>query len=137
MIKEQIFLEDGQKTRGIFSPAIKVDLGNSYLIFVSGHQASKNEKNEVTTKNIEEQTEDVFQQLKKVLEVAGASLDDVIKAQIFLTDINDFQLVSKIRDKYFEKAKPVSTLVEVNAMTRKGAKIEIDVIAIIKNVSHK
>jgi 2-iminobutanoate/2-iminopropanoate deaminase len=65
---------------------------------------------------------------------AGSSLDNVVKAQIFLTDINDFAKVSAIRDKYFAKSKPVSTLVEVNATTRKGAKVEIEVTAIKEKV---
>ena len=56
----------------------------------------------------------------------------MVKAQIFLTDIDDFLRVSTIRDKWFAKSKPVSTLVEVNAMTRKGAKIEIEVTAMVK-----
>ena len=59
-------------------------------------------------------------------------MKDVVKAQIFLTDINDFPKVSAIRDKWFVESKPVSTLLEVNAMTRKGAKIEIEVTAVIK-----
>jgi 2-iminobutanoate/2-iminopropanoate deaminase len=107
-------------------------LGNAYLIFVSGQQVDKNENNEATTDDIEEQTELVFQALEKTLKAADASMDDVVKAQIFLTDINDFSKVSAIRDKWFIKSKPVSTLLEVNAMTRKGAKIEIEVTAIVK-----
>ena len=87
---------------------------------------------EVVTDDIEEQTELVFQAIEKILKAADASIDDVVKAQIFLTDINDFSKVSAIRDKWFAKSKPVSTLVEVNAMTRKGAKVEIEVTAIIK-----
>ena len=49
-----------------------------------------------------------------------------------LTDINDFPKVSAIRDKWFANSKPASTLLEVNAMTRKETKIEIEVTAIIK-----
>lgn len=130
MFKQLIYPEDHQTTGGIYSPAIKVDLGNAELIFVSGQQIAKNENNEAITNDISEQTEYVFQQLKKILNCAGSSLDDVAKAQIYLTDINDFAIVSAIRDKYFARSKPVSTLVEVSAMTRKGAKIEIDVTAV-------
>ncbi len=129
---ENICPEDWQQTRGFYSPAKKIDLGNSYLIFVSGQQVGKNEKDEAITDDIEEQTELVFQALEKTLKAANASMDDVIKAQIFLTDINDFPKVSAIRDKWFAKSKPVSTLLEVNAMTRKGAKVEIEVTAVIK-----
>ncbi len=129
---ENIHPESWQETRGIYSPAKRIDLGNSYLIFVSGQQVSKNENNEAITDDIEEQTELVFQALEKTLQAANATMDDVVKAQIFLTDIKDFPKVSVIRDRWFAKSKPVSTLVEVNAMTRKGAKIEIEVTAVIK-----
>lgn len=127
-----IYPENWQETRGIFSPAKKIDLGNAYLIFVSGQQVSKNENNEAITNDIEEQTEFVFQALDKTLRAAGASMDNVVKAQIFLKDINDLPKVSAIRDKWFAKSKPTSTLVEVNAMTRKGAKVEIEVTAVVK-----
>ena len=129
---EDIYPEDWQQTRGFYSPAKKIDLGNAYLIYVSGQQVDKNENNEAITDDVEEQTELVFQALEKTLKAAGASINEVVKAQIFLTDINDFFKVSTIRDKWFAQSKPVSTLLEVNAMTRKGAKIEIEVTAIVK-----
>lgn len=129
---ETIYPEDWQGTRGIYSPAKKIDLGNIYLIYVSGQQVKKNENNEVITNDVEEQTELVFQAIEKTLRAANASMDDVVKAQIFLTDISDFPKISTIRDKWFAKNKPVSTLLEVSAMTRKGAKIEIEVTAVVK-----
>jgi len=129
---ENIYPEDWQQTRGFYSPAKKIDMGSFYMIYVSGQQVGKNENNEAITDDIEEQTELVFQSIESILKPAGASMKDVVKAQIFLTDINDFSKVSAIRDKWFAESKPVSTLLEVNAMTRKGAKIEIEVTAIIK-----
>ncbi|MCA9356206.1 RidA family protein [Candidatus Nomurabacteria bacterium] len=129
---ENIYPEDWQQTRGFYSPAKKIDMGDFYMIYVSGQQVGKNENNEAITDDIEEQTELVFQAIENILKSAGALMQDVVKAQIFLTDINDFPKVSAIRDKWFSDSKPVSTLLEVNAMTRKGAKIEIEVTAIIK-----
>ena len=129
---EDIYPEDWQGTRGVYSPAKKIDLGSVFLIYVSGQQVDKNENNEAITDDIEEQTELIFQALEKTLKAANASIDDVVKAQIFLTDIQNLSKVSAIRNKWFAKSKPVSTLVEVNAMTRKGAKIEIEVTAIVK-----
>lgn len=129
---ENIYPEDWKQTRGFYSPAKKIDMGSVYMIYVSGQQVDKNEKDEAITDDIEEQTELVFQVIEKILKAANASIDDVVKAQIFLTNIDDFSKVSVIRDKWFAKSKPVSTLVEVNAMTRKGAKIEIEVTAVIK-----
>lgn len=54
------------------------------------------------------------------------------KSSNIFDQYSDFSKVSAIRDKWFAKSKPVSTLLEVNAMTRKGAKIEIEVTAVIK-----
>lgn len=129
---ENIYPEDWQQTRGFYSPAKKIDMGSFYMIYVSGQQVDKNENNEAITDDIEEQTELIFQAIEKTLKSAGATMNNVVKAQIFLTDINDFPKVSAIRDKWFAESKPVSTLLEVNGMTRKGAKIEVEVTAIIK-----
>lgn len=129
---ETIYPADWQETRGVYSPAKKIDLGNAYLIYVSGQQVDKNENHEAIMSDVVEQTELVFQSIEKILKAAGASMGDVVKAQIFLTDIKDFPKVCPIRDRWFAQSKPVSTLVEVNAMTRKGAKIEIEVTAVVK-----
>jgi 2-iminobutanoate/2-iminopropanoate deaminase len=134
MLKQQITPDGWKPNRGFYSPAYKIGMGGGrYLIFVSGQQVAKNEQGVASTDDIAEQTESVFQALEKTLNDAGASLDDVVKAQIFITDMKrDFEVVSKIREKYFAKSKPVSTLVEVNGFTVPGAKIEIEVTAVIE-----
>jgi 2-iminobutanoate/2-iminopropanoate deaminase len=130
MIRESIYPKDQEGAPGFYLPAVKIDLGNAEMIFVTGQQVEGNKNKEAVTDNIAEQTESVFKQIEKILEAAGSSMDDVVKVQIFLTDMNDFPIVSEIRKKYFAKCKPASTLLEVNAMTRKGAKVEIEVIAV-------
>lgn len=129
---ESIYPTNWQETRGFYSPAKKIDCGDYYLIFVSGQQCRKGENHTAWADDVEVQTEEVFQSLENILQAAGASISDVVKAQIFLTDMNDFPKVCTIRDKWFAEARPVSTLVEVNGMTRKGAKIEIEVTAVIR-----
>ncbi len=130
------FIEDiapeGYKTRGSYAPAKKIDIGDNYLIFVSGVQAPKDDNHRVVTDDIEEQTNMVFEEINNLLKQADATINDVIKAVIYITDMNDFDKISAIRDEYFKNSKPVSTLIEVNRMTRDGAKIEIEVTAIIK-----
>lgn len=130
------FVEDivpgNYKTRGSYTPAKKIDYGDFYQIYVSGVQAPKDDNHRVVTDDVEEQTKLVFEDISKILAMAGATLDDVVKAVVYITDMNDFDKVSKIRSEYFKKSMPVSTLVEVNGMTRKGAKIEIEVTAIIE-----
>ncbi|MDR0726597.1 MAG: RidA family protein, partial [Rickettsiales bacterium] len=63
--------------------------------------------------------------------LAGAGIDNVVKAVIYLTDMNDSDIVSSIRNEYFKVSKPVSTMVEVGALKRNGAKIEIEVTAFL------
>lgn len=130
------FIEDiapgDYKARGSYTPAKKIDYGNFYQIYVSGVQAPKDDSHRVVTNDVEEQTKLVFEDISKILALAGATLDDVVKAVIYITNMNDFDKISAIRGEYFKNSTPVSTLVEVNGMTREGAKIEIEVTAIIK-----
>lgn len=125
-------LPEDYKSRGSYTPAKKIDLGDYYLIFVSGIQAPKDDSHKVVTDDVEEQTKLVFEDIIKILEQADASIDDVVKAVIYITDMNDFDKISAIRAEYFKNAMPVSTLIEANKMTRVGAKIEIEVTAIVK-----
>jgi 2-iminobutanoate/2-iminopropanoate deaminase len=107
-------------------------MGSFYIIFVSGVQAPQDDNHKVITDDIEEQTTLVFENISKILAQAGATLDDVVKAVIFITNMNEFDKISRIRADYFKNSMPVSTLVEVNRMTRDGAKIEVEVTAIIQ-----
>ena len=120
------------KSRGSYTPAKKIDLGDYYLIYVSGIQAPQDDNHSVVTDDIEEQTKLVFEDISKILHKAGSSLDDVVKAVIYITDMKEFDKISKIRADYFKNSMPVSTLIEANRMTRDGARIEIEVTAIIK-----
>ena len=130
MFKESLMSKDGAEIMGAYSHGLKIDLGNNKeMIFVTGQIAQDKDGN-VISDDIVEQTEYVFNCIENILKEANSSLDDVVKTQIFLTDINDFSKVSPIRNKYFSKSKPVSTLVEVSNLVKKGCKIEIEVIAI-------
>lgn len=128
---ENIYPDGWQKTRGLHSPAKKIDMGGAYLIYTSGHQADKNENHEIISTDIEEQTEQVFRSLARTLAAAGATMDDVVKAQIFVTDMAEFPKVSAIRDRWFAVSQPTSSLVALTNATRKNAKIEIALTAVI------
>lgn len=130
MFKESLLPEGAAEIMGAYSQGLKVDLGNNKeMIFVTG-QIAQDSNGNVVCEDIEGQTEYVFNCIQNILKEANASIDDVVKAQIFLTDIGDFSKVSPIRNKYFINSKPVSTMVEVSNLVKKGCKIEIEVIAI-------
>ena len=67
---------EGYIMKGVYTPANKIDLGDSYLIFVSGVQAPAGEVNEVVTEDIAEQTKLVFEEINDILKQAGATLDN-------------------------------------------------------------
>lgn len=64
-----------------------------------------------------------MKEINDILKQAGASLDNVIKAVIYLKDMNDFKVVSPIRAEYFKNSMPVSTMVEVRGFVRKGSNL--------------
>ena len=132
MSKEHINPENFTHIMGSYSHGVKVDIGDSEMIFTTGEIAMDKDGNPVAPDNIEKQTEYVFESLQTILKEAGSSLDDVVKAIIYVTRMEDFAKISPIRNKYFAISKPVSTLVEINKTVKEGCDIEIEVIAVKK-----
>ncbi|MFB1083471.1 RidA family protein [Jeotgalibacillus sp. JSM ZJ347] len=81
--------------------------------------------------SIEDQTHQVFSNLKAVLEEAGASFSTVVKVMVFLDDLSNFDAVNGIYAEYFGDHRPARSCVEVSKLP-KGAGIEIEVIALVK-----
>lgn len=77
------------------------------------------------------QTHQVFKNLQAVLEAAGASLETVVKATVFIKNMDDFASINDVYGQYFHEHKPARSCVEV-ARLPKDALIEIEVIALIK-----
>lgn len=132
MEKQYLAPKDFTQILGAYSHGIKVDVGDSEMIFVTGQIAMDKDGNAVAPNDIGEQTEFVFQNISAILAEGGASLDDVVKAVVYVTDILKFKEISAVRNKYFANSKPVSTLVEISKTVKEGCDIEIEVIAIKK-----
>lgn len=99
--------------------------------FYSSGQIPLTPAGEMVQGGIEEQTHQVFANLKAVLEEAGASLGTVIKTTVFLNDINDFAAFNEVYAQYFSEHKPARSCVEV-ARIPKDSLVEIEVIALVK-----
>ncbi|HMD80100.1 MAG TPA: RidA family protein [Anaerolineales bacterium] len=121
------------KTVGAYSQGLKVDIGDKTMIFVSGQLAMDSHGNPVAPDDISAQTRYIFENIRTILMDAGAVLEDVVKVQIFLTDISRFSQVSVVRNEYMENIRPVSTLVEISRTVKEGCDVEIEVIAIMDN----
>lgn len=78
--------------------------------------------------SIEEQTEQVLENLKAVLESEGYSLNNVVKTTVFITNMDDFGKINEVYSQYFTEHKPARSCVQV-AKLPKGVAIEIEVIA--------
>ena len=117
---------------GSYSHGIKVDVGDSELLFVTGQIAMDKDGNVVSPGDITSQTKFVFQNIQKILEEGGSSMRDVVKAVIYVTDISKFKEVSAVRNSYFATSKPASTLVEISNTVKEGCDVEIEVIAVRK-----
>ncbi len=132
MIKTKINSSDFAKRLGAYSHGYKVEIGDSIVIFTTGQIALDKNGNVLFPEDPVKQTEFIYESLEKILKQAGASLDDVVKTTVYLTNMNDFSQVSQVRNKYFKNAEPVSTLVEVNKFVKDGCLVEIEAIAVKK-----
>ncbi len=131
-MKQQINPKDSAEIMGAYSHGLKVDVGDSEMILVTGQIAMDKDGNAVAPDDIEKQTEFVFESIQKILNEAESSLDDVVKVVVYVTRMSDFSKISPIRNKYLANSKPVSTLIEINKTVKEGCDIEIDIIAIKK-----
>jgi len=123
-VKEVVFTERAPKPIGPYSQAIR--LGN--LLFVSGQIPIDPATNEVAKGGIKEQTERVLENVKAILEAANMTLDDVVMAFVYLSDMADFPQFNEVYSRYFKERPPARVTVAVKSLPR-DVKVEIAVIA--------
>ena len=97
------------------------------FVFTSGQIAINPNTNQMAEGDIEKQTIQVMENLKKILLAAGSSLEKAVKVTVYLADMNDFAKMNSVYEKYFTQ-KPARSTVQA-AKLPKNARIEIDVIA--------
>jgi 2-iminobutanoate/2-iminopropanoate deaminase len=120
-----ITTENAPAAVGPYSQAIRA----GDFLFASG-QIPLTPKGELVTGGIEAQTGQVCENIKAVLDAAGASFSDVVKTTVFLTDMDNFAAVNAVYAEYFT-ALPARSCVEVSKLP-KNAAVEIEVVAFIK-----
>jgi 2-iminobutanoate/2-iminopropanoate deaminase len=98
------------------------------FVFVSGQLALRPDHAEIVGETIEQQTEQVFGNLRAILEEAGSGLDRMVKTTVFLTDLGDFAGMNEVYAKHVGEQPPARATIEVSALPS-GAKIEIEAIA--------
>ncbi|HEX6941170.1 MAG TPA: RidA family protein [Longimicrobiales bacterium] len=122
-----VHTERAPKAIGPYSQAIIA--GN--LVFTAGQVPLDPATMQMVDGDVAAQTARVFENIKAVLEAAGASLSSVVKTTVYLKDMNDFGAMNEVYERYFGDHKPARSTVEV-ARLPKDARVEIDTIAVIR-----
>jgi reactive intermediate/imine deaminase len=123
MTKQIISTPNAPAAIGIYSQAVRV----GSTLWVSGQIPLDPATQSLVAGGIEAQIHRVFKNLKAIVEAAGATFDDVVKATVFLTDLSHFALVNKIMAEYFREPYPARAAIGVAALPR-GAEVEVECI---------
>ncbi len=125
MKKEIIYTSKAPEAIGPYSQANKV--GN--MLYCSGQIPLNPQSMKMEAETIDDQTRQVLENLKAVLEAAGSSLDNVVKATCYLSDLAHFARFNAVYEEYFGQSKPARVTIQVAALPL-GALVEVDAIAV-------
>ncbi|HHH12608.1 MAG TPA: RidA family protein [Thiolapillus brandeum] len=123
MSREIIRTDKAPQAIGTYSQAVKV----GSTVWLSGQIPLVPETMEMVEGNMEAQIRRVFDNLKAVAEAAGGSLADVVKLNVFLTDLSHFPLVNQVMADYFDEPYPARAAIGVAALP-KDAGVEMDAV---------
>ena len=126
MNRDTINTEKTPKAIGPYAQAIKAN----GFVYTAGQIPIDPKTGSFVEGGIKEQTRQALENLKAVLEAAGSSLDQVIKATVFLKNIADFAAMNDVYAEYLGNSKPARSTVAVAELPR-GALIEIDLVALV------
>ena len=127
MAKTIIHTDDAPQAIGTYSQAVKVD----NTVYISGQIPLDPASMEVVSGGIEAEITRVFDNLKAVAAASGGSLADVVKLNIFLTDLGNFPNVNEIMATYFQQPYPARAAIGVAALP-KGVGVEMDAVLVIE-----
>jgi 2-iminobutanoate/2-iminopropanoate deaminase len=130
VLKQQVHTERLSHPVGQFSQAIAID-SPTRLVFISGMTARLPDGSVTGVGDIEAQTRQVCENLKAAVEAAGGSLDDIVRVDVFVRNVEHFDQIHAVRREYFPQSPPASTMLEVSKMLLPEMLIEITAIAAI------
>lgn len=126
MAKTIIQTDDAPQAIGTYSQAVKVD----NTVYISGQIPLDPASMEVVSGGIDAEITRVFDNLQAVATASGGSLADVVKLNIFLTDLSNFPTVNEIMAQYFQQPYPARAAIGVAALP-KGVGVEMDAVLVI------
>lgn len=123
---KNIYTQEAPEAIGPYSQGMVVN-----NLFYSSGQIPLKPDGTMVGDGIEQQTHQVFSNIKAVLEAAGSSLENVVKTTVFIKDMEQFSAINEIYGEYFSEHQPARSCVEV-ARLPKDALVEMEVIALIR-----
>lgn len=128
-VREELWVDELGDPISHYTHGVK--FGN--LVFVSGCVGVDKDMNLVGGEDVAAQARQALVNVQLVLAAAGATLTDVCKVTVYLTDISDRTRINPVRQELFGDSRPASTLVEVSRLALPGAKVEIEAVAVISD----
>lgn len=125
-MKEKIYSKEAPEPLGPYSQAIKISDFDD-LVFISGQIPIDPETGELIDDDIKKATRQTLENIKSIIVKSDASIDDVVKVQIYLRNFDDFDDMNEVYEEYFKDSKPARAAVEVSKIGL-DAPIEIDAI---------
>jgi 2-iminobutanoate/2-iminopropanoate deaminase len=101
------------------------------LLFVSGVPPT-DASGKVVSDDVAAQARQVFVNMKRILDAAGANFADVLKVTVYLLDVNDRSKINPVRQEFFGAARPASTLIGVSELAIPGMKVEMEAVAALR-----
>jgi len=115
--------------RGAYSPGILLDYGDSKILYATGQLAVDPAGQVIAPGDATAQTDYVFKLIGEILAAADLTFEDVVRAQTYLTNIDDFPKFSAVRNRYLGTSLAASTLIEVKGLARPGCCVEVEITA--------
>ena len=129
-MKKQITSDKIRQPTGHFSQATMIE-ARGKLVFISGMTARRADGSIAGIGDIEVQTKQVCENIKAAVEAAGGKMDDIVRVDVYVRNMEHFEQIHKVRREYFKAPAPASTMVEICKMTSPDYLIEINAIAVI------
>lgn len=133
MQKHIISTDQAPQAIGTYSQAVHVTGGST--VYLSGQIPLVPSTMEMIEGGISEQINQVFKNLAAVCKESGGSLNDIVKLNIYLTDLNNFPVVNEVMATYFDEPYPARAAVGINELP-KGSQVEMDGVMVIKEDSY-
>jgi 2-iminobutanoate/2-iminopropanoate deaminase len=130
MPKKQITSAKIRQPSGHFSQATMIE-ARGRLVFISGMTAQRPDGAIAGIGDIEAQTRQVCENLKAAVEAAGGTMDDICRVDVYVRNMEQFDLIHKVRREYFGAPAPASTMVEVTKLASPEYLIEINAVAVL------